>query len=150
MRQVVRLTENNLNKLVKKIILEQKHKLLRSLLGSTDNFIKEFGERYADDVESLLTKCFVNSKNLGLNDIGEQALISSKGSKLSTAALMNILKGLKDGTIDKKMIDRLPEYLADMTPFREQVRNIVNSPGPSSKTSVVGNVRNNMTPYNPY
>lgn len=151
MNKIVRLTENDLVRLTKRVISEQKYKLLRSILGTTDNFVKEFGENYADDVESFLFKTLSKTKNVKIDEIsGKQALITNKGGTLRTDYLVEIIAGVRDGTIPKSMIDRLPEYLADGTPFREEVRVLINKPTQVSGIGNVGNLRNNLTPHNPY
>jgi hypothetical protein len=125
MGKIVRLTESDLVRLVKRVINEQKinsqavRKLFRTHL---DDLTRVFGGHSARGIESALSKLSTNPKNYVVKN-GMTYVKSLSGAEIPITTLDEALHLVTKGSLPiDEVIKYFPEQLADGTEFREYFR----------------------------
>lgn len=130
MKKVVRLTENDLMRIVKRVISENKigqQFLRRFFSNNADDIIKNLSDDAVKELDGLLSKVF-NPKNMSGGMI-----LSQSGAKISKNTIEDIIRLSSTGKLDiDTVINRLPRNLADGTKFRETIKDIVSKKRPTN------------------
>jgi hypothetical protein len=133
MSKIIRLTESDLNKIVRRVIKEQslkenklmtEQKWLKNLFGtSVDDLIKLFGDDAVKSFETVLSKALQNSKNF-VSKAGQNYLKSASGAEISMETIKQATKLVSSGAKSADEIATLlPRQLADGSEFREVFKN---------------------------
>jgi hypothetical protein len=129
MSKIIRLTESDLNKIVRRVIKEQslkenklmtEQKWLKNLFGtSVDDLIRLFGDDAVKSFETVLSKALQNSKNFVAKG-GQNYLKSASGAEISMDAIQQATKLVSSGARSAdEVATLLPRKLADGSEFRE-------------------------------
>lgn len=125
MKKIVRLTEDDLVRLVKKVIKENKSNIFSQLMGEyTNKIIKNLGGDVVSKIEDIIGNALSNEKNVGIDDDGNQILKSKSGSTLKIDDLRKIIKDIGMGKVDAQ-INALPRNLMDGSEFRKDFINVI-------------------------
>jgi|688.fasta_scaffold372480_2 hypothetical protein len=128
MSKIIRLTESDLTRLVRRVIKEQslndkklmnEQKWLKNLFGtSVDDLVRLFGDDAVKSFEMVLSKALQNSKNF-VAKAGQNYLKSASGNEISMDAIQYATKLVSSGakTADE-VATMLPSKLADGSEFR--------------------------------
>ena len=121
MKKIIRLTESDLVRLVKKVINEQQaiRKLFRT---GMDDLTRVFGDDAARGMEQALNKLARNPKNYVVKN-GVTYVKSLRGTEIPISTMDEALSLVTKGTLTiDEVIKYFPENLADGTEFREYFR----------------------------
>ena len=128
MKRIVRLTEQDLARIVRRVIKEQSlndKKLmseqvwLKNLFGATaDDLVRLFGDDAVKSFEMVLSKALQNSKNFVAKS-GQNYLKSASGTEISMETIKKATQLVSSGvkTADE-VAALLPRQLADGSEFR--------------------------------
>ena len=128
MKKIIRLTESDLTRIVRRVIKEQSlndKKLmseqywLKNLFGTTaDDLVRLFGDDAVKSFEMVLQKALQNSKNFVAKS-GQNYLKSARGTEISMEAIKKAAQLVSSGakTADEVAV-LLPSKLADGSEFR--------------------------------
>lgn len=137
MNKIIRLTEFDLVKIVKKVINENgPAAAIRKIIApSSDDLVKVFGDDVAKSVELALAKA-INKQ--GINIVEKQGslyLKSLKGGEYSLKSIKSALDAVSRGdlTIDQ-ILTTFPRNLADGSEFRSSFQNVK----PKASSQVAG------------
>lgn len=129
MSKIIRLTEADLTRLVRRVIKEQslkenklmtEQKWLKNLFGtSVDDLIRLFGDDAVKSFETVLSKALQNSKNF-VAKAGQNYLKSASGAEISMDTIKQATKLVSSGLRSAdEVATLLPSKLADGSEFRE-------------------------------
>ena len=139
MKKIIRLTETDLTKIVKRVINEQKFKILSQLLkNGGDDLVAKYGDDAAKQIDNLLAKAMSNPRNIGLNPAGNQVFNSLSGSKVEFNQISRLLNAVSKGANFDELANGFPSRLADGTDFREVVRGLLKNKQPISGVGAAG------------
>jgi hypothetical protein len=127
MKNKILITEDNLVKIISKIVnetkeselLREQYQFLTKYFGSVANFlIKKFDDNVIQKIESAVAKGLSNRANYKVVN-GEIIFLSKRGTEVPLKDLKEALKSVEDGrrTIDD-VINSFPRQLVDGTEFR--------------------------------
>ena len=128
MKKIIRLTESDLTRIVRRVIKEQslndkklmsEQKWLKNLFGTTvDDLIKLFGDDAVESFEIVLYRALQNSKNF-VARAGQNYLKSASGNEISMETIKKATQLVSSGakTADE-VATLLPRQLADGSEFR--------------------------------
>ena len=128
MEKIIRLTESDLTRIVRRVIKEQSlndKKLMReqvwlkNLFGNTvDDLVRLYGDDAVKSFEMVLSKALQNSKNF-VARFGKNYLKSASGTEISMETIEKATKLVSSGvkTADE-VAALLPRQLADGSEFR--------------------------------
>jgi hypothetical protein len=139
MKKIIRLTETDLTKIVKRVINEQKFQILSKLLkNSGDDLVAKYGDDAAKQIDNILATAMSNPRNIGVNAAGNQVFNSLSGSKVEFNQISRILNAVSKGANFDELANGFPGKLADGTDFREVVRGLLKNKQPISGVGAVG------------
>jgi hypothetical protein len=127
MKNKILITEDNLVKIISKIVnetkeselLREQYQFLTKYFGSVANFlIKKFDDNVIQKIESAVAKGLSNRTNYKLVN-GDIIFLSKRGTEVSLKEMKEALKSVEDGrrTMDD-VLNSFPRQLADGTEFR--------------------------------
>jgi len=133
MSKIIRLTESDLTRIVKRVIKEQslndkklmnEQKWLKNLFGtSVDDLVRLFGDDAVKSFEMVLSKALQNSKNF-VARAGQNYLKSASGAEISMETIKQATKLVSSGAKSADEVAALlPRQLADGSEFREVFKN---------------------------
>jgi hypothetical protein len=117
MKKIVRLTESDLTKIVKRVINEQKFQILSKLLSNSgDDFIKAYGDDVAKQFDNTFTRLLSSTKTSGVNALNKQVLKLADGTDVELELITRIMNAASKGADVNKLASYLPmSKLADGT-----------------------------------
>ena len=144
MAKIIRLTESDLNRIVKKVINEQ---WFKKLIGSLEQkLIQRFEQKAITGVEQLFKNALSNSKNVLMGDEGITHLLSASGTKVAYDDLRSLFANLANGSITVEQAKKfLPRDLPTIPNFRQQFETLMGSAERKGVTSSSGKVVNDMS-----
>jgi len=129
MKKIIRLTESDLTRIVRRVIKEQslndkklmsEQKWLKNLFGtSVDDLVKLFGDDAVKSFEMVLSKALQNNKNFVVRAGQNYLKSASNGNEISMEVIKKATQLVSSGvkTADE-VATLLPRYLADGSEFR--------------------------------
>jgi hypothetical protein len=152
MAKIVRLTESDLNRLVRRVIKEQSKKViseqwLNKLIGSLEQkLVQRFEQKAVTAVEQLFKNALSNSKNILIGDNGITHLVSARGTKIAYEDIRALFANLANGSMTVEQVKRwLPQDLPTIPEFREKFVTIMASAENKGVSSTSGKVANDMS-----
>jgi hypothetical protein len=142
MKKIIKLTESDLVKIVKKCIKEQstinEQAWLRKLLGtSVDDLLKTFGDDAVKNIEVTLQRALSKPINFIAKN-GINYLKSASGAEVSMETIEKAMKLVSQGKLSvDEVINYLPRNLADGTEFRSAIKKALESKGSQKVASKV-------------
>jgi hypothetical protein len=119
MKKVIRLTESDLTKIVKRVINEQKFQILSKLLSNSgDDLVKAYGDDVVKQLDDVFASALRNPRTTGVNQLGKQFLKSASGTEVELETISRILNAVSKGANIDDLARYLPSKLADGTDFR--------------------------------
>ena len=152
MAKIVRLTESDLNRLVRRVIKEQSKKViseqwLNKLIGSLEQkLVQRFEQKAVMGVEQLFKNALSNSKNVIMGENGITHLVSASGAKIAYDDLRSLFANLANGSITVEQAKKfLPRDLPTIPNFRQQFETIMGSAENKGASSTSQKVVNDMS-----
>jgi|688.fasta_scaffold375739_2 hypothetical protein len=124
MKKIIRLTESDLTKIVKRVIIEQKFQILSKLLrNGGDDLVAKYGDDVASKIDDVLATALSKTVNVGVNENGKQVLKSLRGTLIELDTIKGVLTTIMDGGDINELAILLPSRLADGSEFRTILQN---------------------------
>jgi hypothetical protein len=128
MKKIIKITESDLVKIVKKCIKEKslisENNLLRTLIGSSyDDLFRMFGDDAVRDIEITIQRAVAKSENYFVKN-GIRYLKSASGMEIPMETIKDIMELVSKGKVGIDEVSKyLPRKLADGTEFRSVFEN---------------------------